>query len=333
METREGVERPPTLWSYAVTVAALWTLLPVAAWWYASRENLPSGLAWRILPAFLLEAALYVAPGFPAVLDRLRRLSPGTQWMLLAASAMLPCAALTLATGGSARALLLVGALAALASRWRLVLPAHPVADIGFLLFMGAVLMSGVFRLAYPRPVIDVPAEVLGHLMWVRIGITAVLLFRPPEGIGFGFWPRAQDWRIGLREFAFLIPVAIPAALWLGFAQLRPARSVAQTSVIAVLTFLAILWVVALSEEFFFRGLLQNWLSRWTGSTVTAIAITSVLFGLVHLPFREFPNWKFAALAALASVFYGRAYQRARSIRAAMVTHALVVTVWRTLFV
>ena len=39
-----------------------------------------------------------------------------------------------------------------------------------------------------------------------------------------------------------------------------------------------------------------------------------------------------ALIAGIAGCFYGRAFQRAGSIRAGMVTHALVVTVWRTVF-
>jgi uncharacterized protein len=49
--------------------------------------------------------------------------------------------------------------------------------------------------------------------------------------------------------------------------------------------------------------------------------------------YRQFPNWKFVLLATCAGLFYGRAYIQARSIRAAMVTHALVVTVWKVFLV
>jgi membrane protease YdiL (CAAX protease family) len=65
---------------------------------------------------------------------------------------------------------------------------------------------------------------------------------------------------------------------------------------------------------------------------VAALLVVAVVFGLVHLPCRGFPNRTFASLAAVAGLFYGRAYIEARSVRAAMVTHALVNTVWRTLF-
>jgi hypothetical protein len=85
--------------------------------------------------------------------------------------------------------------------------------------------------------------------------------------------------------------------------------------------------VVALREEFFFRGVLQEWLDSRTG-----LVVVSVAFGLVHLPYREFPNWRMAILATVAGLFYGRAYLGARSVRAAMVTHALVNTTWKVFF-
>jgi membrane protease YdiL (CAAX protease family) len=78
--------------------------------------------------------------------------------------------------------------------------------------------------------------------------------------------------------------------------------------------------------------LLQAWLESWFKSALFGLAAASVLFGAVHLTFHAFPNWRFAILAAVAGVFYGRAYMTARSVRAAMVTHALVNTAWRVFF-
>ena len=54
--------------------------------------------------------------------------------------------------------------------------------------------------------------------------------------------------------------------------------------------------------------------------------MATLAFGLVHLPFRSFPNWRFALVATVAGFFYGRAYSLSGGIRAAMVTHALVNT-------
>jgi len=101
---------------------------------------------------------------------------------------------------------------------------------------------------------------------------------------------------------------------------------------LALGTFFGILCVVALGEEFFFRGLLQQWFRDWSRSEVVGVVAASLLVGTVHLWFRPFPNWRFAVLAAVAGVFYGLAFRKAASIRASMVTHALVVTTWRVFF-
>ena len=114
---------------------------------------------------------------------------------------------------------------------------------------------------------------------------------------------------------------------------LAKVKKALETAGVAVGTFLGMLWVVALAEEFFFRGVMQQGLSRWLGSQTTGLVLTSLAFGMVHLPFRAFPNWKFALVAAVAGQFYGRAYSQAGGIRAAMVTHALVNTTTRIFFV
>ena len=42
--------------------------------------------------------------------------------------------------------------------------------------------------------------------------------------------------------------------------------------------------------------------------------------------------WIPLLLAAVAGVFYGMAFRTGKGIRAAMVTHALTVTTWKTFF-
>ena len=90
--------------------------------------------------------------------------------------------------------------------------------------------------------------------------------------------------------------------------------------------------MVGLSEEFLFRGFLQRLLARGFHSEVVGLIVASIIFGLVHLPFRQFPNWRFAILAGAAGIFYGLAFLKAKSVRASMVTHALLVTTWRVFF-
>jgi membrane protease YdiL (CAAX protease family) len=152
------------------------------------------------------------------------------------------------------------------------------------------------------------------------------------EGINFGFVPARTDWVVGVRNFLYFLPLGFVLGYWLDFFSLRSPLD-RMWPLLFVLTFLAFLWVVALAEEFFFRGLLQQLLARITSSEWFGLIAASVIFGLAHLWFGEFPNWKFVPIATCAGLFYGRAYMQARSIRAAMVTHALVVAVWKVFLV
>jgi membrane protease YdiL (CAAX protease family) len=125
---------------------------------------------------------------------------------------------------------------------------------------------------------------------------------------------------------------ALPAAWAAGIIRLAEWKGPWLTLGAAAGTFFGVLWVVALSEEFFFRGLLQQWLEQFTGRAAAALLLASALFGAAHLGFRQFPNWQFALLAAAMGVVYGLAFRAGGGIRAAMVAHALVVVIWRVGF-
>jgi membrane protease YdiL (CAAX protease family) len=58
------------------------------------------------------------------------------------------------------------------------------------------------------------------------------------------------------------------------------------------LTFVLMMATAAFTEEFFFRGFLQDRLERWTHSKVAALILASVAFGLYHLPYAYLnPRW------------------------------------------
>jgi uncharacterized protein len=169
--------------------------------------------------------------------------------------------------------------------------------------------------------------------MWIRTGAFALLSVRRVQGVGFGFWPSTREWKIGALYFLVMLPVVAALAWWIGFAKFHPpAASWIRTPVIVLLNFFGALWVVSLGEEFFFRGLLQQWLVSWLRSEWAGLIAASLLFGAVHLPRGAFPNWRFALLAAVAGIFYGLAFRQASSIRASMVTHALTVTTMKVFF-
>lgn len=230
------------------------------------------------------------------------------------------------------RALLAILALAGVLAFWYVAAPRHAACDAGFLVLVAGVTLVRAWTWLYPSPAPRLPMSTLGQLMWIRVGILSALVLRRPEGIGFGWWPRRTEWWIGLRYFLVFLPTGLALAWVTGFWRgTGKPLSWPETALEAGLTFLGMLWVVALSEEFFFRGLMQAWLQQWLGSARLGLATASVVFGLAHLPFRGFPNWRFALLAAVAGCFYGRAFQVGGGIRAAMVAHALTNTVWRVL--
>ena len=55
----------------------------------------------------------------------------------------------------------------------------------------------------------------------------------------------------------------------------------------------------------------------------------AVLFGLSHFNKRAVHfNWRYVLLAAIAGIFYGRAWRDRRRVGASALTHATVDTVW-----
>ena len=85
---------------------------------------------------------------------------------------------------------------------------------------------------------------------------------------------------------------------------------------------------IAVPEELFFRGWLQNLLERRIGR-YRALFLTAILFGLAHFNKRAVHfNWRYVLLAALAGIFYGRAWRQQRRVGASAITHACVDTIW-----
>jgi len=313
---------------YRNAAIVIWFLGCAGGLFYARQAVMPAWVAVPALAALLVEISLYAGLGFEAVRRRLEAMGAGLPaWM--AASALVPYAIFGIGTGTLQwRSLALLAALAAAVSWWFVALPRRRAFDALFLAMMAGVHLAKLFRGIYISPLAELQMEVLGQLMWIRLGLAAALLIRRVEGTGFGFLPVKRDWAVGLRHYLCFLPLGLVLMLGLGFARWGPAEGLWWK---APATFIGILWVVALGEEFFFRGMLQQWLVEWMGNR-GGVAATALVFGAAHLPFREFPNWEFAALAAVAGWFYGRACLAAGGIRAAMVTHALVVTTWRVLF-
>jgi membrane protease YdiL (CAAX protease family) len=311
-----------------------WLACATAGYVYALQRGIPSSVVLAALPAFLLEATLFLTLGIESWRKRLEKFKSAGVASLLVLAAIAPYCAASLAFGSFRwQALAGIALLSGLVAFWYVVLPQKPAADLLLLALLAGVVLTHVFASLYIRPDPRLPLEALGQAMWIRTGAFALLSVRRVQGVGFGFWPSLREWKIGAIFFALMLPVVAGLAWWIGFGKFHPPQaSWIRVPVIVVLTFFGGLWVLALGEEFFFRGLLQQWMSGWLRSEWAGLIATSLLFGAVHLPYGSFPNWRFALLAAVAGVFYGLAFRQAGSIRASMVTHALTITTLRIFF-
>jgi len=318
--------------SFWVTAAVFTQLVPAAGWLYAQEKGIESRVAAAAVPALLVEFICYAAIGFAAVRERLLKLSPPLLSLVLIATAILPAAIYPAALGMlEALDLVIVGALAATIVLWFRLLPHNAYSDLAFAAVMiTVVLIKGrFFRELYPDVPPGVHLDFLGQLMWIRTGAAAMLLVRRAEGIGYGFVPTREDWRLGVRYFLNSLPFVITMGYAVGTLQLgSPAKTIAMVPVYALAAFLGCYFVVALSEEFLLRGVLLQRFIELTRSVPVACLITAVLSGAVHLSFRHAWNWKFALVAGVAHYFYGQAYLAGRGIRPAMIAHSLMVTTW-----
>jgi hypothetical protein len=165
----------------------------------------------------------------------------------------------------------------------------------------------------------------LGKILLLDAGIFGFLVVRRLEGVGFDLRLTLRDLRRGLSEFCLYALIAIPLGLGLGFLH---THAVLPSPLRAVGAFVFTFLFIAIPEELFFRGWLQNLLERQVGRT-EALLVTSVLFGLAHWNKRTLNfNWRYVLMAAIAGVFYGRAWRAQRRVGASAITHASVDATW-----
>ncbi len=166
---------------------------------------------------------------------------------------------------------------------------------------------------------------VFNKMLLLDAGIYGFLVVRQLDGVGFDLRLRLSDVRTGLRELVFYVPIAVPLGLGLGFLHLHVGwPRLVHVAGAMIFTF----FFIAVPEELFFRGWMQNLLERRVGRSA-ALVTTAILFGLSHWNKRAVHfNWRYVLLAALAGVFYGRAWRQDRRVGAAAITHASVDTIW-----
>jgi membrane protease YdiL (CAAX protease family) len=286
------------MYSPAIIVAAVLTLIPffAAAFCPKSLSSLSQTLPISVR---LLRPAVLCIPYLLVTISR------GTfSWLWFALYALLPIAI---------AALLHQASLADPDQRgnWR---------DYLVLITLGLAVDLRWFEPAWPPHL-----AVFNKMLLLDAGIYAFLFIRRLDNVGFDLRLRLRDITIGLREFAFYAPIAIALGLALGFLHFHP---VWPSILRAVAAFVFTFFFIAVPEELFFRGWMQNLLERRIGR-YPALILTAILFGLSHFNKRALHfNWRYVLLAAIAGIFYGRAWRQDRRIGSSAITHSSVDTLW-----
>jgi uncharacterized protein len=172
-------------------------------------------------------------------------------------------------------------------------------------------------------------AYIFTVVMAVNIAIAGFLLLRRAKGVGYsiGWGPGWTLYIVG--ALAVFACIAIPLGIKLHFLTYAP--HVSEWKSFVPLS-IAILFFTAWPEEFLFRGLLQNFLSRLSKSETGGWIAASVVFGFSHITNMHFPNWRYVLLATIAGLFYGWTWRKTGSIFASALVHAWVDILWHFLF-
>jgi len=192
--------------------------------------------------------------------------------------------------------------------------------DFAILLLLGLAVDLRWFEAAWPPHL-----TVISKLILLDCGLYGFLVIRQLTDVGFDLKIGKQDALIGLRELFFYAPIGIVLGFALGFLHLHAAIPTLGSALGAVLvTF----FFIAIPEEIYFRGWMQNLLERRFGRTAS-LWTTAIVFGLSHFNKRGAHfNGPYVVLASIAGIFYGRAWRSRHRIAAAAITHSGVDTIW-----
>lgn len=170
---------------------------------------------------------------------------------------------------------------------------------------------------------------VLLILLCLNIALATFVLVRRLNGIGYSIgW--GTNWELYiLGSFLLFSCIAIPLGIKMHFIAFAPQWTAWKS---LPLVSLGILFFTAWPEEFLFRGLLQNLLSKVSKSELAGWWTASILFGFSHIPNGGFPNWRYVLLASMAGLFYGWTWKKTGSIFASALLHAAVDICWHFLF-
>src|SRR5437899_5445448 len=282
----------PALLSFALLLAPLWFFGFGLGEWLAQRLRSP----WSRVAFPALLGVPYLVFAFPA----------GTlRWSVAIVVFLLPVVlSATLESSASTRNLV-----------WQ---------DGLVLGTLAAVYLFRLFTTAWPYSGLAVlPKQYVADL-----ALYLYIVVRKLDGVGYSLVPSRHTFLAWLREWVYFLPLGIGLGTVLRFIHFHARVPPAMSLLISVLiTFL----LVAVPEEMFFRGILQNLLETRLGPQ-EALVLAAVLFGLAHFNKAATFNWRYVVLATIAGIFYGRAWRVRRQVLASSITHTAVDVVWSLWF-
>ncbi len=309
----------------------LWVVLMAAGLFYAVWLGYGGRpLAFTTI-AFGSLLAGEILPGAAQVTERLQRALPAPIAWLLAAPILAAYGCYALGTGSSAGWRWLMAITFVLLPLALLSL--RDGGEPGWYDYIAIVAIAIPVKLKWVSMLWSYPDDKLAHTMSIllamNVAVAGFLFVRRMTGIGYAFtWAGNQTFTIGYGILVMLV-VAIPAGLALRFLHWAPGHAGWASLPLAAL---GIFFLTAWPEEFVFRGLLQNMLTRNFKSEGAGWIVASVVFGLSHIANGFFPNWKYALLATFAGFAYGWTWRKTGNIFASAILHCVVDTVWHALF-
>lgn len=327
----------PSWKRFSVVLVTLALVFAFVAHQYLGRYSLSSQSLVAIYLCFVLLLVLALAPAVEAIRSFIPSLFPGRKKLAFIAFWLLPYLIYAAGTGNfQAWALLRLLAIAAPAP---LLYAAFPVrtpsqftwqdAILGAWL-MTAVLAHGLTGIwTVPNNLHGINLDFMGRLFLIAVAASTWTFIRPVPNLGYRFRFNRSLLPAVALNFSLFALIAFPLGTALHFVAWNPHW---RGALPFALDYLEIFLFIALLEELFFRGFLQNLLSSSFRAPWQGQLLASCLFGLSHIFHAPAPNWRYVILASIAGWFYGSAFRSGGGIFASGLTHALVDTAWRTWF-
>lgn len=205
---------------------------------------------------------------------------------------------------------------------------------LNFLLLCAALMLWYAIEFGALPKVVLPPLNVGQGGDYFRLAVVPLFLYTLAiggkfEGLGLRFAPTRTGAVAVAVNTALAAVVILPLALLTGFITFT---WTSPGPVEALSRFVTLYLLVALPEEILFRGLLLRHLNHTLGWRPAAVvALSALIFGASHLNNPPLVGL-YLIFAAIAGVFYARAFVSTRNIAAAATVHALVDWIWAIAF-